>query len=91
MSEQFRKHLLQDGPVLQNVADARRSPAIVFQDEKLPAPIAHQVGADHVQVLLAGRIETRHLRTITFRLQHELGRNLAFSQDALLVVDVMEE
>ena len=53
--------------------------------------IAHQVGADDVQILAARRVEAGHLGTVALRLQDEILGHQALAQDVALVVDVMQK
>ncbi len=89
--EQLGKDLLHHHAVFQHVADARRRPAVVLQDEELAVGIADQVGADDVDVLPARRIEADHLGPVALRLEDQLLRDDALAEDAAVVVDVVEE
>jgi hypothetical protein len=89
--EQVGERPLHRLPVLEHVARARRRAEVVLEHEVLAALVADHVNPGHVRVHAAGRVDPDHLAAEMPRAEHERGRHAALEQDALLVVDVVEE
>ena len=56
-----------------------------------PLRIAHQVAADDVGVDAERHVDAAQLAPVARGAEHQLGRHHALLQDALLVVDVVQE
>jgi hypothetical protein len=85
------KGALHDAPVLDDVGDAGGRAAVVFQHQEAAGVVAHDVGAADMDVGAAGHVEADHLRPVVGIAEHECARYHAVLQDALFVVDVVEE
>ena len=82
---------LHRGAVLEHVAGAGGRAEVVLEHEVLAVLVADDVDAGHVRVHAAGRLEADHLAAEVARAEDELGRDPPVAEDALLVVDVVEE
>jgi len=89
--EQRRELALHRRAVLEHVAGAGGRAQVVLQHEILAAAVAHDVHPGDVRVDAVGRLDADHLAPEVTRSEHELGRYPALAQDALPVVDVLEE
>ena len=88
---ELRKNLLHHHAVFQHIADAGGRAGVVLQHAELAGGVAHEVGADHVDVLPARRLEADHFLAKTLRLQHEFRWDHALLEDVLVVRDAVQE
>ena len=77
--------------IFEHVAHAAGAAPVVFQHQPLPAVIANQVRAANVDVNVLGHVEPCELAPEMFSRQDVVRRDDAVLEDALLVVDVVEE
>ena len=89
--KQRRKYSLDDLPVLQHVADARRRAGIVFKHQILAVGRPDQVGAADVDVDPPRHVDADKFPPEEASLQHEPRRHHAVAENVLLVVDVPEK
>ena len=89
--EDLRPDALEHAPVLQHVRHARRRAQVVLEHEQLAARVAHEIAAHHVRVHAERHVHAAQLAAIAARTEHELRRQHAGAQDALPVIDVVEE
>ncbi|MPL71126.1 hypothetical protein SDC9_16897 [bioreactor metagenome] len=91
LAEDLREHPHHDLAVFQHVADARGSAAVVFQNEELVRPGAHDVDADDMAVDAARRGEARDGALVGLVLIDQPRRDLAGLDDLAAPVDVEQE
>jgi hypothetical protein len=77
--------------VLEHVRDAGRHPQVVLQHAEAAVAGPHHVDAGDVRVDAGGHIDALHLRAVLRVAEDQLGRHHARRQDALVVVDVVDE
>ncbi len=91
VGEDLGPHAFQDAAVLDHVRDARRHAQVVLEHEPGPPPVAHEVAAHDVRVDPERHIDVAELAAVPSRAEHELSRDEVGTQDALLVIDVVQE
>ncbi len=91
LREQSGKDALHRLAIFQHVGNAGRTARIVLQHEIIAVPIAHQIRAADVNVNIPRHIEVHELRPEMGRLPDDVFRNDAVAQDALPVIDVVQE
>ena len=89
--EQVGEDALHHLAVLEHVADARGRAQVVFEHVVFAVAVAHQVGADDVGVDVLGHVHAHHLAAEVPGAEDQLGRHDFFAQDALVVIDVVQE
>lgn len=89
--EEHGERPLQRLAALEHVAHPRRRAQVVLQHEVLPVAVADQVDPGHVGVDPPRHVEPDHLAPEVLRAEDELRRDAACGEDALVVVDVVEE
>ena len=90
-AEELGEDALHRGAVLEHVRDAGRAAAVVFEDEVAPVAVADEVRAADVDVGVLGHRDAHELRPIVGRAEDDLRGDDPVLDDALLVVDVVEE
>ncbi len=78
-------------PVLDHVGHARWRAGIVLEDPEGTGLIAHQIDAADIDIGAMGQVDADHLGPVVRIVQDQLGRHDAGLEDALLVVEVLEE
>ena len=90
-TEELWEDALHRRAVLEHVRDAGRTTAVVFEDEVAPVAVADQVGAADVDVSVLRDGHADEFRPVMRSAEDDLRRDHAVLDDALLVVDVVEE
>ena len=90
-AEKLREHALHHLPVFQHVGDAGGAAPVVLQHEVISLPVADQVGAADVDVDVLGHVEAHELGAEMLRALDDFLRDDPFLQDALVVIDVVQE
>ena len=89
--EQLGEHPAEQLPVLEDVRDAARHPAVVLEHEVLAPIVPDDVGADHVGEDLPGRDDAEEGTLELLAGQDELGRDHPIAEAVLRLVDVQQE
>ena len=90
-AEELREDALHRVAVLEHVGDPGRATTVVFKDEVAAVLIADQVGATDVDVGVLRDGDADEFRPVMCGAEHDLGRDHAFLDDTLLMVDIVEE
>ena len=89
--KQLWKHPHHDLAVLQHIADTRWRAAVVFKDEEVVRPRAHQIDAHDMAVDPARRPESDHRLLVSRVLIDQTRRNAPRADDLAPVVDVEQK
>ena len=89
--EHPRECLLQDGAILQHIRHAGRHAQVVLKHIELPVLVAHDICPGDVAPDVLRRVNAHALRAESCRCQREVLRDDAVVQDALVVVDIVDE
>ena len=89
--EQFRKHALHHVAVFQHVRHAGRHAQVVLEHVHHAVAAAHQIAAAHVRPHAEARRNAHALGTEVRRVGEEFGGENAVLDDALFVIDVVDE
>jgi hypothetical protein len=90
-AEKLGEDSLHRGAVLEHIRDPGRAAAVVFEDEVASVAVADEVRAADVDIGVLGYRDPHELRAIVGGPEDDLRRDHAVLDDALLVVDVVEE
>ena len=90
-AEQLGEHVQHRLAILQHIADARRRAGIVFEDEEIIRPGAHQIGAHDMGIDATRWGYTDHLGQERVVLSDQFGRHPACAQDFLAMIDVVQK
>ena len=80
-----------DRAVLEHVRDARWRAKVVLEHVEVVFADAHQIDSRDMRVDVAGHVDTDHLGTIERVAQNVTSGDHAFANDALVVVNVVQE
>src|SRR4029077_14508383 len=89
--KQLRKDSLHDTAVGQHVRHTARHSQVVFEDHKLAAGQADQIGSDNGDIHITWHLQSAHLPPKVFAAVHDLPRYHAVGEDSPLVVNIPEE
>ena len=89
--KELRPRALEHAPILDDVRHARRRAQVVLEHHQLTPAIAHEIAADDVRVHAERNVDLAELATVAARAEHELGRDHARAQDALVVIHVVQK
>ena len=89
--EHLGERPLGDGPVLEHVAHAGRHAQVVLEHVHRAVGVAHEVGAGDVRPHAELRVDAPALGAEVGRVVEQLGREHAVGDDALVVVEVVDE
>ena len=90
-AEEIREGPLHRHAILEQVGDAGGAAAIVLEHVIGALPVAHEIAAANVDIDVLRRREAHHLGPEMLRAFHVLARDLALLDDALAVVNILEE
>src|SRR6266478_1336390 len=78
-------------PIFQDVGNSGRTSEVIFQDVKLPVPVADQVGPGNVTPDPLGGIEPHACFSERAGRTNQIFRNDFISDDFLFVIDVVDK
>ena len=89
--EQARERALHHRAIGEHVGHAARHAQVVLEHGELPVGQAHEVGAGHRDVAVAGDAQPAHLAPVVRAAEDQFARDDAGAQDAAVMVDVAQE